>query len=337
MDFKFRHSEKIVGVFVFLALIVLIVGIVMVAVSRKMFVKTHSFETKLSDATGLSTSTPLNFKGFRIGRVRSFKLDENNDIVVKLGVYDEYRAKIVGGSAIYRQTNPITGETSLVLLMPKPAYRVSEVLPKGSYIPSLDKSQGQRMLESGKLERGGDTISILFDDAKSFFENLRQEFKLKKDSFRNFFKGMGEVSDSFARNREIFDHLHKLLNPEGGPVFNTVDQIARVTQRLDKTVTELQVMLENYKNPDGLMLKMLQLDRGRLDQTVKNLNGNLVALREMLNALKDQSPLLAEVLEKSRKTLEAVNNNPLLRGGISKDGKKGNAGRKKRLDIDEEK
>jgi len=343
MKFKFRHTEKIVGGFVLLAMVLLIAGVVMVAVSRKMFVKTHSYRTLLSDASGLSNSTSLRFKGYQIGRVREFYLDENNDIDVEIGVYREYLDKIAAGSAIYRQTNPISGETSLVLLMPKPGRRNESgepitggntVLPEGSYIPSLDMPEGRRLLEEEQVERGGDTISILFDDAKSFFENLRQEFKLKKDSFRDFFKKLGDVSDSLARNSEIFDHLNKLLDPEGGPVFRTMEHMAAVSIRLDNTVTSLQSMLENYKNPDGLMLKMLQIDREQLDRTIGNLNGNLTELREILKSLKDQGPLIAELLEKSRKTLEAVNNNPLLRGGIRKGGKSGNTSRKKRLDIE---
>lgn len=343
MKFKFKHTEKVVGGFVLLALVLLAVGVVMVAVSKKMFEKTLSFRTLLSDATGLSNSTPLQFKGYQIGRVRQFYLDENNDIDVELGVYQEYLDKIMPGSAIYRQTNPISQETSLVLLMPRQKRRsdpgdqvisVDAVLPEGSYIPSLDMPEGKRLLEEGSIERGGDTISILFDDAQSFFENLRQEFKLKKDSFRDFFKKLGEVSDSFARNRKIFDHLEKLLNPESGPVFSTVERIVAVTKRLDGAVTQLQNILENYKDPDGLMLKMMKINPQQVEQTFNNLNANLVELKEMLKSIRDQSPLIAELLDKSRKTLEAVNNNPLLRDGISKSGKGGNASIKKRLDIE---
>lgn len=342
MKFKFKHTEKVVGAFVLLAMVLLAAGMVMVAVSKKLFEKTISFRTYLSDATGLSNSTPLQFRGYQIGRVKRYYLDENNDIDVELGVYREYLDKIMPGSAIYRQTNPISQETSLVLLMPRirrqyeedgKTFSVNAVLPEGSYIPSLDMPEGQRMLEAGRIERAGDTISILFDDAQSFFENLRQEFKLKEDSFKDFFKKLGDVSDSFARNRRIFDHLEKLLNPENGPVFGTVERIVAVTKRLDGAVTQLQGILENYKDPDGLMLRMMKIEGKQVDRTIENLNANLVELRQMLKSLKNQSPLIAELLDKSRKTLEAVNNNPLLRGGISKDGKGGNASRKKRLPI----
>lgn len=344
MNFKFRHTEKIVGVFVLLALVIMLTGFVTLVVSKKLFVKTYSFRTRLSDATGLSTSTSLDFKGYEIGKVRSFFLDPENNIDVELALYGEFLDKIVNGCAIYRQSNPITGETSLVLLMPlrysirrgvgkKPA--VGYALPEGAYIPSLDMVEGQKLLEENLVEKSGDSVSIIFDEAQAFFSNLRSEFKLKKDSFRDFFTNLGDFSTSLAKNRYMFDHVEQLLNPNDGPVYATVDRLSQFAKGLIKNTEELQAVLANYKNPDGLMLKMMQMDKSQLDQTIQNLNNNLVALQQMLAELKEQSPLMAEVLEKTRKTLDAINNNPFLRGGIPEKGLDGNSSKKKRVDIDQ--
>lgn len=346
MNFKFRHTEKIVGMFVLVALIILMAGIVILAMSKKLFVETHVFHTRLSDATGLSTSTSLNFKGYEIGRVSSFFLDEENNIDVELALYGEFLPKIVNGCAIYRQSNPITGETSLVLLMPlrysikpgpgkKPALGFQ--LPEGAYIPSLDMAEGQRLLEEHLVEKSGDSVSIIFDEAEAFFSNLRSEFKLKKDSFRTFFSNLGDFSDSLAQNRAMFAHFEQLLNPKNGPVFATMDRLAQFADGLLKNTEQLKALLDNYKNPDGLVLKLIQMDKRQLDETMQNLNNNLLVLQKTLEELKGQSPMLAEVLEKARKTLEAINNNPLLRGGISssEQGRDSNASKKKRVDIDE--
>jgi phospholipid/cholesterol/gamma-HCH transport system substrate-binding protein len=345
MNFKFRHTEKIAGLFVFLAIAILIAGIIMIAVSRKMFVETFPFRTVLSDAAGLSSSTSLNFKGYEIGKVKNFFLNDRNNIDVELAIYEEYLSLIVPGSAIYRQTNPISGATSLVFLLPLPegdepvtsddpdsAFRL---LPE-SYIPSLDMKEGQKLMEENVIERSGDSVSIIFDEAKIFFSNLRSEFKLKKDSFRDFFKMLGDFSESLAKNREIFDYLNQLLNPKTGPVFATMEKFSEVSNRLATSVSKLEEMLENYKNPDGLMLKMFQVDKNRMDQSIDNLNHNLVTLQKMLQSMSDQSPLIADVLDKTRKTLEALNNNPFLRRGISQEGKAGNTSHKKRLDLDDE-
>ncbi len=339
MNFKFKHTEKIVGFFVLLAIIVLIAGAVMVAISKQMFVKTYPFKTTLSDASGLSTSTPLFFKGYEIGRVDSFDFNEYNFIDVSLGVYEKYLSKLVKGCAIYRQSNPVTGETSLVLLTPMvaavQASKGRNRLPDGTEIPSLDTLAGQKLLEDGLVEKSGDSVSLIFDEAKAFFSHLRTEFKLKKDSFRNVFEQMAAFSKSLADNRAIFDYLEQLLNPQNGPVFRTIQRFSNISGRLEKTVIKLEKLMDNYKNPDGLILKMMQLDRKQLQDTIKHINSNLLALQEMLASIKSQSPMIAELMERTRKTLESLNNNPLLRGGISDRTGNGNRTRKKRLDPEE--
>jgi len=173
MNFKFKHTEKIVGTFVFIALVILITGLVLIALSKKIFVETYAYRTKLIDAGGLSVSTTLNFKGYEIGRVKSFSLDQNNNIDVELGIYEKYRDKIVVGSVIYRQVNPITGNMSLIFLYPNRfSVKLADVginslaLREGSYIPSLDMPDGQKLLEDKIVEKSGDVISIIFEDTR---------------------------------------------------------------------------------------------------------------------------------------------------------------------------
>lgn len=341
MSFKFKHAEKITGVFILVAVIILIVGTIIISVSKKAFVKTHGFRTLLSDAAGLSTATPLSFKGYEIGRVKQFLLDKDNNIDVELGVYKEYRDKIVKGSAIYRLNNPITGETSLVLLQPKgPSPTgafggIGSVLPEGAYIPSLDMDDGQKLLEENVIEKSGETISLIFDEARGFVSNLRDEFKLKKDTFRVFFENLHGVSESLARNKEFFENLNRLLDPVDGPVFQTLGQFSIISKKLNQSVDQLNEIMENYKNPEGLMTKMFQVNQQELNQTLENLNKNLVALHQALESLRESSPLIADLLDKSRKALQAINNNPLLRGGIEKENKNTNSSRKKRMEIKE--
>ena len=341
MSFKFKHAEKITGVFILIAVIILIVGTVIISVSKKTFVKTHGFRTLLSDAAGLSTATPLSFKGYEIGRVKQFLLDKDNNIEVELGVYKEYREKIVKGSAIYRLNNPITGETSLVLLQPRGPYPagvfggIGSVLPEGEYIPSLDMDDGQKLLEENVIEKSGETVSLIFDEARVFVSNLRDEFRLKKDTFRIFFENLHGVSESLARNKDFFENLNRLLDPVEGPVFQTLGQFSTISKKLNQSVDQLNEIMENYKDPEGLMTKLFKVNQQQLNQTLENLNKNLVALHQALTSLRESSPLIADLLDKSRKTLQAINNNPLLRGGIEKENKNTNSSRKKRMEIKE--
>jgi galactokinase/mevalonate kinase-like predicted kinase len=118
-------------------------------------------------------------------------------------------------------------------------------------------------------------------------------------------------------------------------VFRTVNRFSEISKQLEGAVDQMNEIMANYKNPEGLMTKMLQLNQNQLNQAIENLNQNLIALGGLLKSLKENSPLIAELLDKSRQTLQAVNNNPLLRGGIEKESKNTNSSKKKRLDLDE--
>ena len=82
------------------------------------------------------------------------------------------------------------------------------------------------------------------------------------------------------------------------------------------------------------MSKMFQVDQKGLNQAVENLNRDLTALRDLLESLREDSPLISDLLNKSRKTFQAINNNPLLRGGIEKEDKNTNSSQKKRVELE---
>lgn len=342
MEFKFRHTEKIVGGFVFIALAVLIAGIVLIAFSQKLWVKTYTFRTRLAEATGLSTASTLSFKGYEIGRVKRFRLNEENTIDVEFEVYEEFREKMVPGSVIYRQVNPVTGKTSLILLYPRSlsielAWRGEDTIAQeeGSLIYSLDMREGQLQLENDMVEKSGDTLSIIFEDTRDFISHLREEFQLKKDSFKTAFGQLGDFAQSLANNKTIFDRLNLLLDPARGPVFTTLARFNQISQGLQQATNQLNELLANYKNPDGLANKILQVDQTKINGMLENINKNLTALHRVIQTLQEQAPLLAEVLSRTEQTLQAINNNPLLRGGIQKKDTKTNASKKKRVDIDQ--
>jgi len=344
MNFKFKHTEKIVGLFILIAIVILIAGMISLAIYKKMFIEGTTFKTKLSSAEGLSTSTVLTFRGYEIGKVKKYSLDEDNNIDAEIFIYKKFREKIVRGCAIYRQVSPISGKTWLLLLYPNQlplrispnGTTLSVLLPDESYIPSLDMYDGKKLLEDKIIEKYGDSITILFEDARDFVSNLRQEVRLKQDSFQDFFKNLAQFADSLARNSKILDNVSLMTDPDKGPVFSTLNQFSDISKKLNESVNQLNTLIANYKQPDGIIPKMMQINPEDIDKTMQNVNKNLETLYQMIKSLQDQVPMIAEVLMNTDKTLQALNNNPLLRGGIPKEFKNTNSSKKKRLDMSSE-
>ena len=167
MSFKFKHAEKITGVFILLAVVILIVGAVVISVSKKTFVKTHVFKTLLSDAAGLSTSTPLSFKGYEIGRVKKFLLDKDNNIDVELGVYKEYREKTGLVPSTTLRMNRHSRQKKHVKSMESVSKYFNDALERMAFEQMSEKNKGKHQFNEEDLKGAkkyiNDIVKILIN------------------------------------------------------------------------------------------------------------------------------------------------------------------------------
>ena len=107
MKFKIRFSEQIVGVFIILALVSLIFVIVMLGRSHRWFSRDAVFYTELDSVTGISKNMPVLYKGFTIGNVKSFGLNDRDSVSIYFSIYAEHRERVKQGSLVEIVTSPI--------------------------------------------------------------------------------------------------------------------------------------------------------------------------------------------------------------------------------------
>ena len=128
----------------------------------------------------------------------------------------------------------------------------------------------------------------------------------------------------------ILVSLQKDNNPEDGALFRILSNVADLTEDFKGTAAQLDEMLSNYKDPEGLAVKLIDPDKENLIYPMKDmllsLNENLVSMNKILDFMYMQMPEFADILAKGKislqtaqKTLEALNNNPFLRGGIKEE------------------
>ncbi|MBN1948503.1 MAG: MCE family protein [Candidatus Cloacimonetes bacterium] len=317
MKFKFRHTDKIVGIFFFGALIILLGGIVLVALSQKMLVKKYSFQTRFQDAGGISQTTNLYFKGFEIGRIKKFRLNQDNLIDVELVVYEDYREKIIAQSAINKSSNPITGRGSLEFLQGPPG---GELLPEDSYIPSLDMPEGKQLLLENKIVRSGDVISSILKNIDDILSNLKKDNNPDQGAIFRILFNLANATETL--NSDLLTLQDLMVNLD-----NRVEQ---TTVRLDDALSETTTLIRNYQDPAGLAVNLIDPGKTELIQPLHNvllkLDDNLAELHGLLLFLNQESPEISGVLYESRsslqtvqKTLQGINNHPLIRRGISRD------------------
>lgn len=342
MKYKIKYTKEIVLAFIAIPILFLLIFLSAVASNQKLFEKRFFYYTNLSDATGISTQTPILFKGFQIGRVKEFMLTDTGSIRIKFYVLKSYNHIMTKPSVLSRTTNPITSKTTLQYFQ---SAGEQETLDVESTIISTDSDEG-RVLYRKITSKSGDAISTILDNIQYLTTELTKDENADKGSIFRILTNLANLSEkadfTITRIDSIFSELNTFagnLNlddtSEEGAFFRILTNVAESSEKLnlqmekiDAILASLQTGAQQFENPDSLLVRMIdpsgEVLMKPVGQTIAVLNENLnqtLQLLEMLNRNNPELLLLIhnlnETLFNAKKTLEALNNNPLLRSGIS--------------------
>lgn len=355
MKLKFRYTERFVGVFIATAMLILIIIIGLVIADKKLFQKKYEFKTKFNDAVGLSTTTPIYFKGYKIGSVKEFTLNEFNEIEAIVEIYEEFRNKIIQESAFNKLINPITSTSSIEFLE---GPNSTKLLAENGFIPSLDLPEGKLLLSLKKVRRSGDVVSSVIANIDEFFTNLNLDDNSGEGAvfralvnFADLSEKMNSLTDNVVR---FLGKLEKDKNYDDGALFRALNNAADiseklqdVTNKLDYTLSLADTLILNYKNPEGLAGKLLDPDGTLIlkpmEEVLKTSNQTLLEVSEFMKYINSKSDELSSlavslqiVLRETQKTLETLNNNPIINFGYKPSQKYSSSGNKiniKDLDL----
>ncbi len=353
MSYKIKHARKIVIAFVSIPVLLLLATLVFIALRQNLLEKKYLYHSVLSNAMGISTQTPILYRGFEVGRVRSFALEDDGNIGLVFHILKRYKNIMVEGSVLVRNTNPVTGKSSLEYIRNPHS---GKILPDGQRVLSSDFLEGKQQLKLIAPQLS-DPISVIISNLAELSTSLTEDNNADDGSIPRLLvnladaaekanTGMNEANLALSELAKLASNLNKDNNPDSGVLLRTVNNLAdlsdglnRRLDELDKIMQGVQQGIDNYKKPDSLLIKLLDPQQDLilkpLSNTLTNLSGaagemekilatvNNPELRMLLNNLNDS-------LAKARKTLEALNNNPLLRKGIVPDAN-GLAPRTKRL------
>jgi len=340
MSYKIKHATQIVLTFVSVPVIVLLVALVFIAIRQNMLEKKYIYHTTVSDALGLSPQTPILFRGFEIGRVRKFWLRSDGNIGLTFHILSRYKPMIVKGSVLVRNTNPITSKTTLEFVRDRGS---TIPFPEDSMIPSADFRDGKRQLRL--ISPGqGDPISTIINNLAQLSGDLLQDNHPERgviprllvnmaDISEKVNAGMGDAQVILAQTALLSRNLNKDHNADSGVLIRLLNNAADISADVNKQMGEvetlmanLNVAIKNYGDPDSLMIKLVdpsqKLFIEPLSTTLYSLSQAMEEMTGILERINDPELDLMmtninENLSRSKKTLEALNNNPLLRKGIT--------------------
>ncbi|MCF8267306.1 MAG: MlaD family protein [Ignavibacteriales bacterium] len=350
MKLRMKHTGYFVTSFVGIALVVFFALLILISVDKKIFSTKHSFYTQFSDAVGLSSSTPVLFKGYNIGRVTNFTLNDENKVDVEILIYEDFLPKIVESSVIRKVLNPITSTSSLEYIV---ALQESENISIGGFITSYDSFEGRKFFIENRMQRSGEFLFSMLEKMDELLSVLVSQDSLEKSVTYTLLYNLSAMSEDLkiaSKNiNSTLTAVERMFSEDQSSLNRALEGLAQVSEDLQETTTRINnvaidadTLLNNYKDPEGLIAKMVDPGGNKLvDPASKLLIGGdklvteSVKFIEYLNSEAASISLLLEkvnvTLNQLQTTLEGVNNNPLINFGASEKQKKYSDGSKIRI------
>ena len=322
MKFRVRFAHQIVGIFVLLAILAVAAILILLGINQRWFAKDYYYWSIFRSAGGLSVGMPIRLKGFEIGKINTISLTKDNLVEIEFFIMDTYYDKVLPNSVLELSSNPLGLGGGMFF---HPGKGPAEPLPELSYIPSMDLEEGKKLVEAGLVDRpvGEDPIG---------------------EVIANLGPILVQVDSTLLAIEETVQSLNDSITGVGpGPLTGVIveletvaGQINRVLDDLELAATNINTLTEGMTDPTGLAKKLLDPkgsvatflddDNQLYDQIVKSvedLNTIIDELGQFMVFVNATQPQISGILEKGKETLdqgrdvlEAVKNNPLIRGGI---------------------
>ncbi len=316
MTFKFRYADRIVGIFILVALSFVLFMLIVAGVNRQWFAHKYHYYSRFSSAAGLSVGKAIDFKGIEVGSVKSISLNDENTIDAEIVIYEAYIDKLRPNSVLELTSNPLGLGGGLTL------YPGNNDLPRpeeGAFIPSTQFPEGKRLVEEGYTlkEGGSDMVGELLASVPELLDHVDQ---------------------TVVSVNSLILTLDRSLqgDPAAGPVGSILWDVDGLVGEAEGLVNQLASLIGQLEDAEHILPALVGTEgvvgglfsdeadfygriTGLTDEVLVSLN-NLSGLTGALHADSPKIDLilseLAVTLDRAQDVMEGLKNNPLLKGGI---------------------
>ena len=300
MKFKIKYADQIVGILSIIAIIALIFIIFLIGSTQKWFVPKHNYYTVISSAANISAGKAITYKGFEIGKIKSFSLDKNDDVIVHFYITDDYRSKAVKNSIIEIMTSPLG---SSVVFYPGNSL---DYLPDNSYVPERSSERAKELIKYKMVSvvEQTDSLNTILAMATTL---------------------VGDI-DTLVKQINI-----ALEGKENTPLTNTITQLNEILENINEITSDpsglVPKLLEDEESQGAIASVLLQLN-----STMSEINNITGSVEDNMPGITILISQMQTLLKQMQDVMEGLKNNPLLKNGISEKPEKENAAPKLRED-----
>ncbi len=300
MKFKIKYADQIVGILSLFAIIALIFIIFLIGSTQKWLVPKHNYYTVISSATNINAGKAITYKGFEIGKIRSFSLNDEDKVVVSFYITDDYRSKAVRNSIIEILTSPLG---SSVVFYPGNS---NSYLEENAFVPERSSEEAKELIKNNLVSVVEQTDSI--NTILAMATNL-----------------VGDI-DTLVQQLNI-----ALEGKEDTPLTNTIKEINGILANLNEITANadglVPRLLEDENAQGAIANTLLQLNStmGDINSITTSVDSNMPGISLLITQLQT-------LVKQMQDVMEGLKNNPLLKNGISEKPEKENAAPKLRED-----
>jgi phospholipid/cholesterol/gamma-HCH transport system substrate-binding protein len=319
MKFKIRFADQIVGFFIIVALLALVAVIFLLGSSQRWFSKDFQYVTYFESASGLSVNMAVQHKGFTIGNVKSFKLNDGDQVEVVFSIHHEYGNRVREGSLVDLDVSPI-GLGNHFYFYPGLG---DTQLAEGDFVPSVTSPKGRSLIQMGLANAPvkNDSISNLIAQVDALLVSINDS--ITGTDATSLGRTLGGVEETISNINGLTGNINTSL----GPILADVNaNLGPILADIKRITSDLEQLTGKLDEPGGVVAAAFGPDQeiyANLEASLKSVSGILRNLEKTTDYLPPEMPQILGLVAEVRTTLGTVEdvltallNNPFLKNGV---------------------
>lgn len=283
MNIRFNKFEKVAGLFVFVSILCVVLGMAGIAVKQGWFSRKVRYATELESADGVHAGTAVQISGLRVGAVTGVDLQNNDKVLVTFEVFEKFSDKIRADSRVQMFRPFVLADKVLEV---SAGTEEQPIMQAGGMIPNKASTDIMDLLSGKKM--GSMMVS---------FDKLADSLKIAGEAFADPKRTHAMV--------QMIDRLNPMVQN-----LNVMSQeVIKLTSVVNKVMPQLTQEVPDLGAQVGLLVK-----------NVNTLTTEFQKLTPAIGVLAPEIPYVTkrgvEALDEVVLTLKAMQRSFLLRGKV---------------------
>jgi len=340
MYFRIKHFDRYVGIFVILALALIVVKLVFIARGQKWFEKRYDYSVVFNKIPGLKPGTGVTISGMEVGNVKSLRLNPQSKVELTLEILETYKDNIrqdsqativstlLGAKTIEVTMGspdqpPLPVGGTLVSLEPKELTDILKEVDVKTPLKKLDEALENLRSVTGKLNNPQGKFFTLLTNVEFITAQLKNG-QGSMGAILQDKKMHGEITAAIDSIRRSAAHVEEAT--QNASQFSR--DLPRMMAEIDRTLKEIPTVLDDIKRAAAdlpQVTKDVLKATGETPAITENVKDITKDMKAITGSVKKAAPEIPDLLasthesvEEAEKLIQGLQNHWLLRGSMPK-------------------